>query len=93
MVKGHIKLNQGTVKLGRNQKFHFGKYKGTKVREVLAINPKYIEWCMNNLTNVIFAKSIQETIQAWKDGGRSYPTADDEMESEVWGSIYMDIHY
>lgn len=32
-----------------NDKFHFGKYKGKSIGEVLQYDPGYITWCNNNV--------------------------------------------
>jgi len=43
--------------------FTFGKYNGLKLRQVIAIEPAYINWCINNLDHFFVSKEIQYFIK------------------------------
>jgi hypothetical protein len=46
-----------------NDKFTFGKYKGTTVRKVIEDNPNYIAWAIDNVS---FFKPTKEVIELAK---------------------------
>lgn len=39
-----------------NTRFEFGKYKGKTVKEVLNINPCYLDWCVINISDFVISK-------------------------------------
>lgn len=46
--------------------FTFGKFNGRKVREVLELQPSYIEWCLLNLDHFYISEETIETIKQIK---------------------------
>lgn len=40
------------------ERFYFGKYKGKTLSYVLNIDPKYIEWCIDNIKEFKLTKSV-----------------------------------
>jgi hypothetical protein len=43
--------------------FTFGKYNGLTLAQVIAIEPAYINWCLNNLDHFFMSKEIQYFIK------------------------------
>jgi hypothetical protein len=43
--------------------FTFGKYNGLAIAQVIAIQPAYISWCLNNLDHFFMSKEIQYHIK------------------------------
>lgn len=46
--------------------FTFGKYKGKTVREIIEIQPTYLEWCAINLDHFYISDEIIEEIKVIK---------------------------
>jgi hypothetical protein len=47
-------------------KFAFGKYSGKTMREILEIQPSYIEWCVINLDHFCISESVIDEIKSIK---------------------------
>jgi hypothetical protein len=57
-----------------NTKFHFGKYKGKTVKEVLNIQRSYLNWCAINLNDFIISK--EDIAEMEEYSSRLFLTAD-----------------
>ncbi len=45
-----------------NHAYHFGKYKGMLVRDVIEKDPEYVKWCMENLKQLRFNGRAKELL-------------------------------
>jgi hypothetical protein len=48
--------------IAANHCFHFGKYEGQKVRDVIEKDPKYVQWCLDNLKWLRFNGRARELL-------------------------------
>ena len=46
-----------------NTEFTFGKYEGKTIRDVLEIQPKYLDWCAINLDHFYISEEVIEEIK------------------------------
>lgn len=53
-----------------DDEFDFGKFKGLSLSDVMDISPQYIEWCVFNVSNLLFVISDE----AMEELSTIYPT-------------------
>lgn len=66
MSKKRKTINKRVYKFEVFDKLNFGKYKGMVVSDVIKHNPKYLQWCFENLKNIEFSESIIKCL--WDKG-------------------------
>ncbi|MGI6310587.1 MAG: hypothetical protein ACOXZU_03515 [Bacteroidales bacterium] len=62
-----------------NTKFKFGKFKGKTLREILRIQPSYIDWCIVNLDHFYLSNQTMNRIWGFKPDFTLSPGAQDML--------------
>jgi hypothetical protein len=75
--------------------FDFGKYAGKSVREVLDIQPSYIDWCIINLNYFYISQAEIDYIKSIKPDFTLSTTGLDALANKYreWNKIQMNIVY
>lgn len=70
-------------------KFTFGKHKGKSVKQVIAEEPGYIDWCDDNIPGFDLTQDAWDEHSATDDQDGLYGTSDFERdESDPWRDNY-----
>jgi hypothetical protein len=51
-----------------DSEFTFGKYAGKSIRQIMDLQPSYLDWCVNNLDHFYIAENMIEEIKKIKPG-------------------------
>lgn len=72
-------------------RFTFGKYEGLSLAEVFAKDPKYIDFCSNNIDEFYVSKAVLKELKAGKfTQVKEDPEDDDQFSDEDLNSLSDD---
>jgi broad specificity phosphatase PhoE len=69
-----------------DSEFTFGKYEGKTIKEVFEKDPKYIDFCYNNIDEFYVSPSVLKDLKA----GGKMPTSPEEDTDDVLDSFFED---
>ncbi len=68
--------------------FTFGKYEGKTIKEVFEKDPKYIDFCLNNIDEFYVSPSVLKELKSISN--KVNLSLDDDQDDDILDSFYED---